>query len=178
MGASGSASATIAAGQTATYTIAFAAMGGFTQPIALSCSGAPAMSMCTVSPSSLQLSGTSLVTATVSVKTTAKGFELRFGPDAPGRMNYRLVPQIFALLGTFVMVVAWLLCRRGQSFRWASLFVLVCLGMTLTSCGGSSGGGGGSTGTQAGTYSMTVSGSFTTGSTTLTHTLKLTLVVQ
>src|ERR1700730_7087404 len=41
MGASGSASATIAAGQTATYTIAFAAMGGFTQPIAPSCSGAP-----------------------------------------------------------------------------------------------------------------------------------------
>jgi FG-GAP-like repeat/Abnormal spindle-like microcephaly-assoc'd, ASPM-SPD-2-Hydin/FG-GAP repeat len=186
VGPSGAASATITAGQTATYTIAFAVMGGFTQPIALSCSGAPAMSMCTVTPSSLQLSGTSPVTATVTVKTTAKGFALPFWPDVPGRIKYQPTPQIFAWLGTFVMVVGLLLWRREQRFSWVPLFglaVLGCIGMTLTSCGGGSegnggGSGGATSGTQAGTYAMTVSGSFTSGLTTVTHTTKLTLVVQ
>jgi uncharacterized protein (DUF2141 family) len=181
VGASGAASATITAGQTASYTIAFAPAGGFTQPIALSCGGAPAMSMCKVTPSSLQLSGTSPVMATVTVTTTAKGFVLPFGPIAPGTINYQPTPQIFALFVTFVMLVGLLLWRREQRFRCVPLFALalsVCLGMTLTSCGGGSGVSGGNTGTQAGTYTITVSGSFTSGSTTLEHTAKLTLVVQ
>jgi hypothetical protein len=129
----------------------------------------------------MQLSGTSPVMATVTVTTMTKGFVLPFGLNAPGRVNYRPAPLIFALLGTFVLVVGLLLWRREQRFRWAPLFalaVLVCLGLTLTSCGGGSAGSGGSTGTRAGTYSITVSGSFTSGSTTLTHATKLTLVVQ
>jgi hypothetical protein len=181
VGASGAASATITAGQTATYTIAFAPAGGFSQPIALSCSGAPAQSTCMVTPTSLQLNGTSPMMATVTVMTAAKRLVLSFGPDARSRVNYRPVPQISALLGTFVMVVGLVVLRRGLRLRWAlpfALAALVCLDMTLTSCGGGSQGRGRSNETQAGTYTITVSGIFTSGSTTLTHTAKLTLVVQ
>jgi len=84
-----------------------------------------------------------------------------------------------------LMIASLYISRRDQRFRWAAavaLGVLLCVGMTLTSCGGGSsggsGGGGGSTGTQAGTYTITVTASATSGSTTLTHSTKLTLVVQ
>jgi hypothetical protein len=179
--ASGAASATITAGQTANYTLAIAPAGGFSKLIALSCSGGPAQSTCMVTPTSLQLNGTSPMMATVTVMTAAKRLVLSFGPDARSRVNYRPVPQISALLGTFVMVVGLVLLRRGLRLRWAlpfALAALVCLDMTLTSCGGGSQGSGGSNETQAGTYTITVSGIFTSGSTTLTHTAKLTLVVQ
>jgi hypothetical protein len=89
-------------------------------------------------------------------------------------------PLLAAVLGTFVLMLVSLVVRQGeQRLRWApgfALVVLVCLGITLTSCGG--GGGGANTGTQAGTYTIAVSGKFTSGSTTLTHTTNLTLVVQ
>jgi hypothetical protein len=118
----------------------------------------------------------------VTVTTMAHGSVLPFGIGGPVRMKDRPAPLILVPLGTLVlMVVSMLLWRREQRIRWAPLFalaVLVCLGMTLTSCGGGSGGSGGSTGTQAGTYSITVSGSFTSGSATVTHATKLTLVVQ
>jgi hypothetical protein len=70
-----------------------------------------------------------------------------------------------------------------QRIGWAPLLaatLLLCVGLTLTSCGGGSPGGGGSgaTGTAAGTYTITVSASATAGSTTLTHSTKLILIVQ
>jgi len=148
---------------------------------AISCGGTPAQSSCMVTPSSLQMNGTSPTTATVTVTTIGKGFVLPFWPDAPDRMYHRPAPLTFALLGTFAIVVGLLRWRREQRLWCAPVFtlaVLVCLVMTLTSCGGASGGSGGGTGTQAGTYTISVSGSFTSGSTTLTHTAKLALVVQ
>lgn len=61
---------TVMPGQTATYMISVAPGGGFAQTVALACAGAPAKSTCTVSPSSVVLSGAAQ-TATVSVTTTA-----------------------------------------------------------------------------------------------------------
>jgi hypothetical protein len=182
MGASGAASATITAGQTASYTLTFAPMGGLNQIIALSCSGAPAMSTCSVSPSMVSLNGATAATAMATVATTAHGLVLPFGVGGPVRMKDRPAPLILVLLGTLVvMAVSLWLWRCVQRFRWAPVFalgVLVCLGMTLTSCGGGSGGSGQTIGTQAGTYTITVSASFTSGSATVTHATKLTLVVQ
>jgi hypothetical protein len=78
-----------------------------------------------------------------------------------------------------LMVVALLLGRREQRFRWVRVFALPllgCLAMTLVSCGGGSGGGGTNPG--AGTYTVTVTGNFTSGSTSLSHATQLTLVVH
>jgi hypothetical protein len=185
VGSSGAASATITAGQTATYTLVFAPMGGFTQPVALSCSGAPPQSTCTVTPSSLPLSGASVAMATVMVTTTRRsaGFRLPFGVDELVRTNYRPMWLLAGLLAMLMIVSLFAGSQEQQLRRWAPVLafaLLLCAGMTLTSCGGGSGGsgGGGTSGTLAGTYTITVSGTFAAGSTTLTHNTKLTLVVQ
>jgi VCBS repeat protein/centrosomal CEP192-like protein len=184
MGASGAASATVTAGHTASYTISLAPGGGFNQTVTLACTGAPAMSTCTVSPTSVSLSGSSAATATVTVATTAHGLLLPVGVANP-RTDYRLAPLLLAVLG--VMIILCLrLWQRERRFRWVpvlTVLILLCLGVTVTSCGGGGGGGGSpggarSGGTQAGTYTLTVSASATSGSTMLTHSTNLTLVVQ
>jgi ASPM-SPD-2-Hydin domain-containing protein/galactose oxidase-like protein len=174
-------SATVTPGQSASYSIAIAPAGGFAQTVALSCSGGPAQSTCTVSPNSIALGGKSATTAMVTVTTmaSAQGPVLPRGTGWP--MQHRQTPLILALIWMSLLMAALLsLSRREQRFRWAPQFalaVLVCLGMTLTSCGGGSGGGGGSS-PQAGTYTVTVTGNFSSGSTTLTHAAKVTLIVQ
>ncbi len=50
-------SATVAPGQTANYTINVVPGTGFNQTVSLTCSGAPAQSTCTISPSSVPING-------------------------------------------------------------------------------------------------------------------------
>ena len=179
MSAGSSSSAIVSAGQTASYSIALAPVGGFAQSVALTCGGGPAGSACAVSPSMISLSGAAAKTATVTVTTMSQGLTLPFGSGWPTATRYRLSPLTLELAGTLLLMVLAMLLLR-ERLRWAPAFalaVVVCLGMTLTSCGGGSGGGGG-TSPQAGTYTVTVTGNFSSGSTTLTHAAKLTLVVQ
>jgi hypothetical protein len=176
------ATATVTAGQTASYSIAVAPAGGFAQSVALSCSGGPAGSTCAVSPTTIALSGAAAEMAMVTVTTAAHARLLPFEGDRPRGPRYRQTPMTLALAALFLlMVVASLLWRREQSLVWvraAAFAALVTLGLTLTSCGGGSASSGGGTNPQAGTYTINVTGNFTTGSTTLTHAAKLTLVVQ
>ncbi len=173
-------SVTVTPGQPASYMISLAPSAGFNQMVALSCTGAPALTTCAVSPTSVTLSGAA-VTVSVTVTTTAASSALTLPQamdDGPWRIN---TPVLLVLLG---MVLAGLFrWRREPGFRWAPLFalgVLLWAGLTITSCGGGSpgSGGGGNPGTQAGTYTILVSGTFTSGSSTLTHSTSLTLVVK
>ena len=176
------ASATVTAGQTASYSIAVAPAGGFAANVALSCSGGPAGSACAVSPSTIALSGAAAQTAMVTVTTAAHGWLLPFRGGLPKGARYQQTPMILMLAAMLLlMVVASQFLRREQKLAWirvAGFAAMVTLGLTLTSCGGGSGSGGGGTNPQAGTYTVTVTGNFTSGSTTLTHAAKLTLVVQ
>ena len=175
-------SATVTAGQTASYSIAVAPAGGFAANVALSCSGGPAGSACAVSPSTISLSGAAAKTAMVTVTTAAHGWLLPFRGGWPREARYRQTPMILTLAAMFLlMVVASQFLRREQNLAWirvAGFAALVTLGLTLTSCGGGSGSSSGGTNPQAGTYTVTVTGNFTSGATTLTHAAKLTLVVQ
>jgi len=175
------ASATVSAGQTATYSIAVAPAGGFAASVSLSCSGGPAGSACAVSPSTMALSGAAQ-TAMVTVTTAAHGWLLPFRGGWPRDARYRQTPMILTLAAMFLlMIAASQFLRRSQNLAWirvAGFAALVTLGLTLTSCGGGSGSGGGGTNPQAGTYTVTVTGNFTSGATTLNHSTKLTLVVQ
>ena len=65
-------SATVAAGATATYPISLVGSPGFSGTIALTCSGSPANSTCSISPSSVTLNGITPLIATVSVTTAAR----------------------------------------------------------------------------------------------------------
>jgi hypothetical protein len=181
----GTTSATVTAGQAATYLLSLGAGGGFSGNVALTCSGAPTTATCNVSPAMVSVGGATAATATVSVATTARS-ELPFpvGNRSPRDVPVRPIALVAALMA--MLVLAWIsTTRKNQRLRWAPVLTMVLvlvLGITLTSCGGGSSGGGGGgtlpTGTQAGTYTITVSASATSGSTILTHAAKLTLVVQ
>ena len=174
--ASGSStSATVTAGQTATYPLAVNPAGGFNQSVTFTCSGAPSLSTCSVSPSPLTLSGTSAGTATVTVSTTARS-GMRMRPKPP------LGPWVWlSMLGLLAAVGARLLGGRRLAWRraWVPLAVAV-VGLTLwAACGGGGGGGGGGNpGTPTGTYTLTVTGTTSSGSSTLSHSVTLTLNVS
>jgi hypothetical protein len=178
------ATATVAAGQTATYNLALNGTSGFTGTVALTCAGAPSLSTCTTTPSSLSLSGTNTLNTTVSVSTMARGMAV----------SRHLPPQLIVPLRVPVgwLALAALLssatfaprCRpRGlKSVRIAFVTVLLFVTMLATgaliSCGGGSGTPLPPPGTPAGTYSLTVTAMAASGSATLTHKTTLTLTVN
>jgi FG-GAP-like repeat/FG-GAP repeat len=176
---SGPASATVAPGQTATYTVVVTPGGGFNQTVDLSCSGEPAQSTCTVS-SSVTLDGVNSSMATVSVVTTASAMGLTQPVNAPpfsGAVVLWL--DVSGMLG--LCLLAGLRgrdqTRRPELICGVAIFCFLAMGITVTACGG--GGGGGSSGgggTQAGTYSLTVTA--TSSAAKLTNRTNLTLVVQ
>ncbi|MGH9678365.1 MAG: hypothetical protein ACRD4Y_00280, partial [Candidatus Acidiferrales bacterium] len=175
---------TVAAGQTASYSLSVAPAGGFSQTVAFSCTGAPARSTCTVSPSTVALNGSAAASVSVSVVTTASS--LLPGPsfpDGPPRSSEYLL----AIWGSEVLglvLLAGLAMRRKNrrpSLAYGlAVLVLVSAGIAMSACasGSSSNGGGGTQGTPAGTYTLAVSGTFTSGSATLSHVANLTVKVQ
>jgi hypothetical protein len=191
MSAGAGTSVTVAAGKTASYSLSLSGSGGFSGSVALTCSGAPAGAVCDVSPSSVTLSGTTLVSAMVSITTTG-GSQL--WPSHEGnRCDPPLtVVRIFSLLLVIAGLSGSMRLRRGRHPRFSLSFatafgVLVLITASLIAgCGGSgsaTGSGPGSTvpsatGTPAGTYTITVTATAGSGASVVSHTRKLTLVVQ
>lgn len=172
---------TVASGQTASYSLSVAPGGGFNQSVAFACTGAPARSTCAVSPNTVQLNGSTSATVTVTVTTAVASLLVRKLPASslPRPPGYWLVLPISALLG--LALVACLLVRhrvrRPRLAYGVALVLLLCVGMTMSACGGggsTSSGSGGNPGTPAGTYKLVVTGT----STSLTHTTNFTLIVQ
>jgi sugar lactone lactonase YvrE len=167
-------SATIRAGQSATFTIAAAAVGGYTGQISLQCSNLPPQAACSFSPPQLNLNGPQAST-TLTITTAATSAQLAFPPRnaGPGNSTIAWSLGLAGLLGMILLRGS----RRTRKYGWLpGLFVIL---VVLQSCGG----GGGSqpppvTGTPPGSYSMSV----TTTSTpspggTGAHALNLTLNV-
>ncbi|HEV2351609.1 MAG TPA: FG-GAP-like repeat-containing protein [Terriglobia bacterium] len=187
--ASGSSNtATVTAGQTATFNLAFSGTAGFSGTVALTCSGAPALATCSVTPNSLALNGTTPANTTVSVTTTARGMllpQFYVLPPAPG--THEGLPLLIVLLTLATLAgMAWR--RRGgraplaptQALAVGLLLMVVLAAALMPGCGG-----GGTTtpvpqtpGTPAGTYTLDVAGKFTSGTVTTTHDIKLTLTVN
>lgn len=94
---SSSSTQTISPGGTAKYTIAINPIAGFNQTVALACGGAPTGSTCSLSSSSVALSGSDPVSVTVSVTTlgnSAAGTQ----PRSPSRPSTQ-APIFFAICG-------------------------------------------------------------------------------
>ena len=171
---SGQTTATITPGQTASYTVVVTPGGGFNHTVAMSCSGAPAQSTCSLSSSSVALNGSTAEVVNVTI-TTAEG-SAGFAQPV-GRLPYG--GTLSWLTGTLALVTllslaTWRRKLRPQNLYGLALLCLLLIGVTMSACGG--GGSGGAT--SAGTYKLTVTGNFISGSATLTHTANLTLVVQ
>jgi hypothetical protein len=164
--------ATVKAGQTATYSLTVSPGGGFNYRVSLACTGAPALSTCTIFPPSVTLDGTNPARATVNVTTTAPSSSFRARRFSPPRWTLRL-PRVFAAF-VLLLALAVAIARRRRVWALAAVFTVVALWLA---CGGGGGGGGGGThnpGTPAGTYTLTITGT----SETLSHALNLTLKVN
>jgi large repetitive protein len=121
----GTTSATVAAGQAATYNLSAAAATGFSGTVALTCSGAPAGTTCSISPASVTLSSTATsVPFTVTVATTTSA--------ALHKLPFRGLPIVFGMI--FAIAIS-LKSGRKQRWQFGAVAILV-LGMS--SCGGGS----------------------------------------
>jgi hypothetical protein len=169
-------SATVTAGQTATYTLNVNSLGGFNQAVALTCTepAALTLSTCTVSPTSATPSANSSASATVTVTTTAGTTVAPRWLDPPStRWN----------LGRTVLLVLWLsVLAMGVTMACRRLWLVLATTLVVVAAYAGCGGGGGNVvhnpGTPAGNYTLTVTGIYTSGSVMLSHTQNLTLKVD
>src|SRR5439155_3771001 len=169
--ASGSSiSATVSSGQSATYIVSITPVDGFNQAVVLMCSGAPSEATCSISPSSVTLSGSNATNSTVTVTTTA-----------PSRVAPRghTDPPLSGLGGPVPLLSLWLLALTlsllGVAERQRARLILTgiaALVVMWAACGGGGApgrGGGGNPGTPQGTYTLALTGSFTSGATSVKH---------
>ena len=174
---SGTPSATVAAGGTATYDLSVVPEG-FSGNVAMDCtwnSSQPRATTCSVSPTTVNVNGADPASATVSITTTARSMApVGWNPKPPAPTSYPVTHLAMWLLG-LAALACLALRRRRATVALASVLFMVAL---WTACGG------GSTptptptptpsGTQAGTYSLTVTGT-ASGATKSTD---ITLIVQ
>jgi hypothetical protein len=158
------ASFSIYTGEKATSTITVTPGSGFTLDVALVCSGAPANTTCTLTPSTVTGgSGTS----TLTIQTTAPSQEA----SAVNTSRTRAWPLVAGLLLLFAPK-RW---RRWRGWTAAMLLVAALALSALAGCGGS---GTLTGGTAAGSYPITVTGTAVDGTLTITETTTVTVNVQ
>jgi hypothetical protein len=169
---------TVAPGQVANYTAAVAPLGGFNRTVTLSCSGAPAHSTCSISPTSVTLNGAASASVAVTVTTAGASANLARPSSFPAAGNRLALWLAFSGLPGLV-VLGWGPSNRHGRLPYGAIVSCVLFGlMTLSACGGGNGMGSSGSATPAGTYNLTVMGTFSSGSANLAHSTKLTLVVQ
>jgi len=147
-------SATITAGQSATYTVSASGASGFSGTVSFSCSDLAFQSSCSVSPNSVMVNGTTAQNATVTVTTTARSaLPPRWRPPILPP-NLRVTPGLLLLLSLVILTRA--LRRRSRRRRaWVGLAAMLIAAALFFGCGG--GASPPQNGTPAGTYTITVS---------------------
>ncbi len=168
-----SSSASVPAGQPATFSLTLNSFGGFNQPVSLSCSGLPARASCLASANPVT-PGSSGTAVNLTVTTATRNFlppmwHVRFKPD----LRTRSLSSITVAL--LVLMVLLLAMRWGVPARRATALVVIAFATVCAVAGCNSGGSAGvPAGTPAGVYQITVTG--TSGS--LSHATSLTLQVK
>lgn len=177
------ADASIAAGQSASFTASVTPVGGFKGTVTLSCSGAPTASNCSISPSQVTLDGSDPATASVTLTTTARSFFTPVGPwrFAPPLLLVEGLAKFVAYL--LVCALVWKLARAPRKLVLVSAVLVLQVALLCSSCGS------GSTsatnpmpanpppmqnGTPPGAFTIMVSGS----SATLSHTASVKVTVN
>jgi hypothetical protein len=169
-------SATVNAGQSATYTIQLTPQfGSFDAPVAFINNTLPTGCTAVYLPANVT-PGSGPVTTTLTISTKARsGSTTGSALGAAGSVPPALGPGLLLAALCFLL---WLGSRQsghGRLFRrWVMAAALICLFITLGSCGGGAGGGNNpppATGTPAGTYQITLAGR--SGSMTVPTTVTL-----
>jgi len=170
-------SQTVTAGQAASFSLSMAALGTFSGNVNVSCAIAPTATLgptCSLSQSSVQVSGTTGQTITVTVGTTAPSTT---GMLAPIGLPRSVPPCGWILICTVLIGFGGLALRSGKRAP-ILLTPVVLLAMVIwTSCGGT-GSSSSSHNTQQGTPQGTYTATVTATSSALSHTLALKVIVQ
>ena len=169
-------SASVAPGQKATYALTLTPINGFNVPVNLSCSGAPQLASCSVSPVETTPDGADPVTVTITVTTTAASaslFRRRPFLSPPGARLLISSLWIPTLLVTLLVLTILLKCRRRACLALALVMTVAGLWVGCGRGGSRSGSSGGNPGTPAGTYSLTVTGTTGSGGSALQHSLQI-----
>ncbi len=127
------ASATIKAGQAATFTITISPVNGMNSPVTFACGGLPAASSCAFSPASVTPNG-SPVSTTLTVSTTAASSAAV--PFAGLRPWSFMSWSLGIVFGFIVMGVG---ARGKNARRYSVVFGCIALLLCLVSCGGGNG---------------------------------------
>ena len=186
---------TIAAGGTGTSTVTVTPQNGYAGTVAWTVSSSPSSADVCFAMTNLAVSGTSAVTASLTIKTSASacgtgaivgsGGKRQFAALTPRILNNSSGPTGFVRLGqSCVALVGILLIGFGRrrylrlSTVGCSLLLLVA-GMVTAGCSSSasgSGGGGGGGNAAKGNYTVTITGTDTaTSSITASTTMTLTV---
>ena len=150
-----STSATVNAGQTATYNLQISPVNGFNGTVGLSCDDALAKSTCSLSLSSVTVSDAAASAFTVSVSTSAGSI---IGPQTKQpniRPLARIVFPLLAVLIALLLATSTVDAMQSKRRFVVALAPLVFSLAWLSACGGSGGnGGGGNNGTPSGTVTV------------------------
>ncbi|MBZ5506797.1 MAG: Ig-like domain repeat protein [Acidobacteriia bacterium] len=159
-------SATIPAGQSATYTISVTPSGGFNSAVSFACTGLPGASNCSFSPTTVTPNG-SPASTTLTIATTVR-------TTASAQPLTGITLAALTSFGFLGIVFLGIPSKRRRSLRLAgTLMLILAIIMVVTSCGGDKHVPV-TTGTPAGNFTVTVTS--TSGATT--HSSTITLVVQ
>jgi hypothetical protein len=135
-------SATISAGQTATWNLQVTPVDGFNGIVAVSCTGAPASTTCALSPASVPPNNSTNYAFSVTVSNTANALMIPF-PGAPTLRPLLRIVLACAIFAVMLALVSAKLWSRSPRLKWA----LAPAGALLLLCVLYSGGcGGGPTG--------------------------------
>jgi hypothetical protein len=170
----GSASATVTTGQTATYNLQINPTGGFTGTVSFTCTGAPSKATCNA-PNPVSVTGAAAVPFTVTANTTAASAV----PPVVWRIPNTRVP-VWPVCFVFLLVLILAIKSRlavGKSpvpLVWAA--ILFSVSFLLAGCGGSKSYSPPNPipGTPLGSYTLTLTGT----SAAVSQNLSLTLKVQ
>jgi Beta-propeller repeat/Cep192 domain 4/Abnormal spindle-like microcephaly-assoc'd, ASPM-SPD-2-Hydin/HYDIN/CFA65/VesB-like, Ig-like domain len=165
-------SATVTAGQSATFTLTITPAAGFNQPVSIDCSGSAQATTCAASPSKVTLDGTNPATVQISVSTTS-----RSGASPLGRNPFSAPGKPILWLAGLLAITLMILAARSKHVvgktalaGFALMLVLVWAGCNVGSKK--------ITGTVAGSYQYVVTASDATTGETLSHQVAASVVVN
>jgi hypothetical protein len=171
----GSSSAVVTSGQTASFTLELAGLSGSSGTLALSCSGVPQNATCSLNPTSLAVSGPGTSSATLSIATGIAASSAK-NSGFPWKLG---APALAAPVLAVIVPLGWIGFRRRKIAGLALVLLAVIL-LIPSGCGvtASSGGGGGSGGAQnatpPGNYVITVAATMDN----MSHSAAVYLTVQ
>jgi len=157
---------TINAGQSATYTVSVTPINGFNTLVNLGCPNPINEGSCTFTPAAVTPNGTSSVTSTLVVTTTAPKstgsawIRLMNGPAGPGPASHILM---WTLVGLLLILLAGILAvSRRVRLGWLLFGLVVLMALAAGSCNmynyGFVGGSPVPNGTAPGVYALQISG--------------------